>query len=126
VLRTMLMCSTLPELEKGIDALGTGDILVVAATRSMIDGIHLIERINDRGALSKVLDKAALGSHHAAQSRLHRLPIGNGRAKKSSADHVVISSPSQTTLETSISCITPNKNGLLERRRRRAVCREAG
>jgi hypothetical protein len=45
VLRTMLICSTLPELEKGIDALGTGtgDILVVAATRSMIDGIHLIE-----------------------------------------------------------------------------------
>ena len=50
-----------PELEKAIDELGTGDILVVAewdrATRSMFDGIHLIERINARGALIKVLDK---------------------------------------------------------------------
>jgi DNA invertase Pin-like site-specific DNA recombinase len=50
-----------PELEKAIDELGTGDILVVAewdrATRSMFDGIHLIERINARGALTKVLDK---------------------------------------------------------------------
>ena len=32
----------------------------------MIDGIHLIERINARGALIKVLDKP-----HAARSRLH-------------------------------------------------------
>jgi DNA invertase Pin-like site-specific DNA recombinase len=34
-----------PELDKAIDELGTGDILVVAewdrATRSMFDGIHL-------------------------------------------------------------------------------------
>jgi DNA invertase Pin-like site-specific DNA recombinase len=30
------------------------------ATRSMIDGIHLIERINARGALIKVLDKPHL------------------------------------------------------------------
>jgi DNA invertase Pin-like site-specific DNA recombinase len=53
-----------PELEKAIDELGTGDILVVAewdrATRSMFDGIHLIERINARGALIKVLDKPHL------------------------------------------------------------------
>jgi DNA invertase Pin-like site-specific DNA recombinase len=50
-----------PELEKAIDQLGTGDILVVAewdrATRSMFDGIEIIKRINDRGALIKVLDK---------------------------------------------------------------------
>ena len=53
-----------PELEKAIDDLGRGDWLVVAewdrATRSMFDGIHLIERINARGALIKVLDKPHL------------------------------------------------------------------
>src|SRR5262245_41782637 len=53
-----------PELEKAIDELGTGDILVVAewdrGSRSMFDGIHLIERINARGALIKVLDKPHL------------------------------------------------------------------
>jgi Resolvase, N terminal domain len=53
-----------PELEKAIDQLGTGDILVVAewdrATRSMFDGIDIIKRIHDRGALIKVLDKPHL------------------------------------------------------------------
>src|SRR4029453_14064063 len=53
-----------PELEKAIDELGTGDILVLAewdrATRSMFDGIHLIERINARGALIKGRHKAPL------------------------------------------------------------------
>jgi DNA invertase Pin-like site-specific DNA recombinase len=53
-----------PQLEKAIDELGTGDVLVVAewdrATRSMFDGIHIIERINKRGALIKVLDKPYL------------------------------------------------------------------
>ena len=50
-----------PQLEKAIDALGTGDVLVVAewdrATRSMSDGIHIVERIHKRGALLKVLDR---------------------------------------------------------------------
>jgi len=53
-----------PELEKAIDELGTGDTLIVAewdrATGSMLDGVHLIERINTRGALIKVLDKPHL------------------------------------------------------------------
>jgi DNA invertase Pin-like site-specific DNA recombinase len=53
-----------PELERAIDALGTGDVLVVAewdrATRSMFDGIEIIKRINDRGAMIKVLDKPHL------------------------------------------------------------------
>jgi DNA invertase Pin-like site-specific DNA recombinase len=53
-----------PQLEKAIDDLGTGDVLVVAewdrATRSMMDGVHLIERLNKRGALIKVLDKPHL------------------------------------------------------------------
>jgi DNA invertase Pin-like site-specific DNA recombinase len=53
-----------PEFEKAIDALGTGDVLVVAewdrATRSMLDGVALIERINAKGALLKVLDRAHL------------------------------------------------------------------
>ena len=50
----------LPERERAIDALGTGDILEVAATGSMIDGIHVIERIDARGVLIKVLDKPHL------------------------------------------------------------------
>jgi DNA invertase Pin-like site-specific DNA recombinase len=53
-----------PELERAIDELGTGDVLIVAewdrATRSMLDGVHLIERINTRGAFIKVLDKPHL------------------------------------------------------------------
>jgi DNA invertase Pin-like site-specific DNA recombinase len=53
-----------PQLEKAIDALGTGDILVVAewdrATRSMMDGVTIIDRIAKRGALIKVLDKPYL------------------------------------------------------------------
>jgi DNA invertase Pin-like site-specific DNA recombinase len=53
-----------PELEKAISALGTGDVLVLAewdrATRSMIDGVAIIERFNARGALVKALDKPHL------------------------------------------------------------------
>ncbi len=53
-----------PQLEKAVDELGTGDVLVVAewdrATRSMMDGVALIERIHARGALIKVLDKPHL------------------------------------------------------------------
>lgn len=50
-----------PHLEKAIDALGTDDVLVIAewdrATRSMMDGIKIIQRVADRGATVKVLDK---------------------------------------------------------------------
>lgn len=50
-----------PQLEKAIDALGTDDVLVIAewdrATRSMMDGITIIQRVADRGARVKVLDK---------------------------------------------------------------------
>lgn len=50
-----------PQLEKAIDVLGTGDVFVIAewdrATRSMMDGITIIQRIADRGAMVKVLDK---------------------------------------------------------------------
>ena len=53
-----------PQLEKAIDELGKGDILIVAewdrATRSMLDGVDIIERIHARGALLKVLDKPHL------------------------------------------------------------------
>jgi DNA invertase Pin-like site-specific DNA recombinase len=53
-----------PELEKAINGLGTGDVLVLAewdrCTRSMIDGIDIIERLHARGALIKVLDKPHL------------------------------------------------------------------
>ena len=41
-----------PELEKAIEALGPGDVLVLAewdrATRSMLDGIRIIERVAAR------------------------------------------------------------------------------
>lgn len=53
-----------PELERAIDALGTGDILVLAewdrATRSMFDGITIMQRVHARGATIKVLDKPHL------------------------------------------------------------------
>jgi DNA invertase Pin-like site-specific DNA recombinase len=53
-----------PELDKAIDALGKGDCLVIAewdrATRSMMDGVAIIDRIAKRGALLKVLDKQYL------------------------------------------------------------------
>ena len=53
-----------PQLEKAIDELGKGDVMVLAewdrATRSMMDGVHIIERIHARGALLKVLDKPHL------------------------------------------------------------------
>ena len=44
-----------PQLEKAIDVLGKGDVLVIAerdrATRSMMDGVAIIERIHAREAL---------------------------------------------------------------------------
>jgi len=53
-----------PELERAISSLGTGDVLVLAewdrATRSMMDGVAIIERIGARGALVKALDKPHL------------------------------------------------------------------
>lgn len=53
-----------PELEKAIDRLGTGDILVLAewdrATRSLSDGMAIIERVHKRGAFIKVLDREYL------------------------------------------------------------------
>jgi len=53
-----------PELEKALDELGTGDVLVVAewdrATRSMTDGIAIIERVFKRDATIKVLDRKYL------------------------------------------------------------------
>lgn len=53
-----------PELERAIDLLAAGDILVVAewdrATRSMMDGITIIQRVAAKGAVVKVLDKPHL------------------------------------------------------------------
>jgi DNA invertase Pin-like site-specific DNA recombinase len=52
-----------PQLEKAIDALSHGDVFVIAewdrATRSMMDGITLIQRIAERGATLKVIDRPA-------------------------------------------------------------------
>src|SRR5947207_14576595 len=53
-----------PELERAIDQLGAGDVLVLAewdrATRSMMDGIAIMQRVHARGAAIKVLDKPHL------------------------------------------------------------------
>lgn len=53
-----------PQLEKAIDHIGENDIFIVAewnrATRSMMDGIKILQRIADRGAVVKVLDKPFL------------------------------------------------------------------
>jgi DNA invertase Pin-like site-specific DNA recombinase len=53
-----------PELERAIDALGKGDVLVLAewdrATRSMYDGITIMQRVHARGAAIRVLDKPHL------------------------------------------------------------------
>ena len=53
-----------PELDRAISSLAPGDVLVIAewdrATRSMLDGIAIIERIARMGATVKVLDKTWL------------------------------------------------------------------
>lgn len=50
-----------PQLERAIDELGIGDVLVLAewdrCTRSMDDGIAIIKRVCERDALVKVLDR---------------------------------------------------------------------
>jgi DNA invertase Pin-like site-specific DNA recombinase len=47
-----------PELEKAIDELGTGDVLVLVewdrCTRSMIDEVEIIDRVHKRGAAVNV------------------------------------------------------------------------
>lgn len=53
-----------PELERAISALAAGDVFVLAewdrATRSMFDGIAIMQRVHARGAAIKVLDKPHL------------------------------------------------------------------
>jgi DNA invertase Pin-like site-specific DNA recombinase len=53
-----------PQLEKAIDALPTKGVLVLAewdrATRSLMDGIHIMERVHKRGAYIRVLDRPGL------------------------------------------------------------------
>lgn len=53
-----------PELAKAIDALPTGGVLVLAewdrATRSLMDGITIMELVHKRGAFLKVLDRPGL------------------------------------------------------------------
>jgi DNA invertase Pin-like site-specific DNA recombinase len=50
-----------PQLEKAIDALSPGDVPIVAewdrATRSLLDGIRIIERVAAKGAMLKALDR---------------------------------------------------------------------
>jgi DNA invertase Pin-like site-specific DNA recombinase len=64
-------------------------MLVVAeldrTTRSMMDGVHIIERIHARGAMIKVLDKHTWTSPHpspapAAFSSMARARLNSGSA----------------------------------------------
>ena len=58
-----------PQLEKAIDALGRGDVLVVAewdrATRSMMDGVAHHRADPRTGCHDQGPRQAALGPHHA-------------------------------------------------------------
>jgi DNA invertase Pin-like site-specific DNA recombinase len=53
-----------PELAKAIDALPTKGVRVLAewdrATRSLMDGIHIMEKVHKRGAFITVLDRPGL------------------------------------------------------------------
>jgi DNA invertase Pin-like site-specific DNA recombinase len=53
-----------PQLERAIDKLGVGDVLVLAewdrCTRSLMDGVKIMVRLQRRGATIKVLDKPGL------------------------------------------------------------------
>src|SRR5262245_66091528 len=76
-----------PQLEKAIAALGTGDVLVLPewdrATRSMLDGIQIIQRVAARGALVKVLDRPyVLIQHQQAEGRRR---LENGESARSIA-----------------------------------------
>ena len=50
-----------PELAKALKSLDINDVLVLAewdrATRSMMDGIHIIQQVAEKGAMVKVLDR---------------------------------------------------------------------
>jgi DNA invertase Pin-like site-specific DNA recombinase len=50
-----------PQLNKAIDALSRGDVLIVGewdrATRSLLDGIRIIERVAAKVAMLKALDR---------------------------------------------------------------------
>ena len=74
-----------PQLEKAIDALGPGDVLVLAewdrATRSMMDGIRIIERVAARKASLKALDRQWLESDHALGQRHPGFPLGSCRRR---------------------------------------------
>ena len=90
-----------PQLERAIRTLGTGDVLVVAewdrATRSMMDGIAIIDRVLARGALVKVLDKPHLdltttmgkGILAFGVSTSCRAPLGSRLSEKPAATSIL-------------------------------------
>jgi len=71
-----------PELEKAIQALGPSDVLILAewdrATRSMLDGIRIIEQVAARSASLKALGSAMARSDHAPGQRHPCVLVGPG------------------------------------------------
>jgi Resolvase, N terminal domain len=72
-----------PELAKAIDALPTKGVLVLAewdrATRSLMDGIAIMEKVHKRDAFIKVLDRPRARSHHALRARHPGAAVRPGR-----------------------------------------------
>jgi hypothetical protein len=62
--------------EKPIDALATKGVLVLAewdrATRSLKDGIHIMEKVHKRGAYIEVLDRPGLDFQRPQAAASHR------------------------------------------------------
>jgi DNA invertase Pin-like site-specific DNA recombinase len=96
-----------PELERAIYALGAGDVLILAewdrATRSMFDGIAIMQRVAARGAAIRVLDKphldltTAIGQGFLAflsalaqdeRERIHRRAAEGRRIAKAAGRHL--------------------------------------
>ena len=97
-----------PQLEKAIDALGTGDVLVVAewdrATRSMMDGIAIIDRGQSRRPWA-----GGSGASRSSTSTSRRKHCGGSRTARASGQ-----SPGATR------SVTPRSAGSLARDRVKA------
>ena len=76
-----------PELTKALKSLDINDVLVLAewdrATRSMQDGLSIIQRVAEKGALIKVLDRQWLDNRKAVLHTLRRRALSRLAARYS-------------------------------------------